>query len=169
VGWLQLLFEKVEYLWPFRVIRSFQRGVFMCVGWTYPHPLKPGFYPFLPWFMAIEVVDVVEDVIDLHSQSITTSDGKLVTFSANISYEVTDAVALWTEVQDFAENLSRVACGHLAVRVREQSWEELQLGQRKLELSLRDTMTTRVKPWGVRILECRLTDCVQAKQIRLVP
>jgi regulator of protease activity HflC (stomatin/prohibitin superfamily) len=169
VGWIQFLFEKVEYLWPLKKIKSFQRGVLMSCGWTCPRALKPGLYPFIPWLMDIEAVNVVEDVVDLPSQSITTKDGKTVTFSANVSYEVTDAVAMWTQVQDFGENLSRVACGHLAMKIREWDWEELQDGQRKLEISLRDTLTTRVKGWGVRILECRLTDCVQAKQIRLVP
>lgn len=169
MGWLQLVFDKIEYLWPLRHIRSWERGVFMCCGWTYKKQLSPGVWPFIPWFMAIEVLPVVEDVIDLPTQSITTSDGRMVSFSANVSYEVTDVVALYTQVQDFGENLSRVAAGHLAMRVREWSWDELQEGQRKLESSLRDTLTTRVKGWGVRILETRLTDMVQAKQFRLIP
>ena len=153
----------------FVVIRCYERGVRFRNGRVTEGQLVPGVFFYVPLLWSIEVVPIVEDVIDLPTQSITTADGKMVSFSANISFTVEDAVLLYTEVQDFGENLSRVACGHLAMRVREWSWEELQSSQRKLESSLRDTLTTRVKGWGVRILECRLTDCVQAKQIRLVP
>ncbi len=165
---LRIVLEKLYEVWPLRVVRSYQKGVPFWLG-EVGEEKGAGVYAFVPFFGAFEIVDVVEDVIDLPSQSITTKDGKMVTFSANVSFEVVDAVALWTQVQDFGENLSRVACGHLALKIREWTWDELQEGQRKLELSLRDTLTTRVKPWGVRVLECRLTDCVQAKQFRLIP
>ncbi len=163
------LLDNLRELWPVKIVRVYQRGVRFRNGTVTEPALPPGHYYFWPFFWAIEVVDVVEDVLDLPSQSITTKDGKMVTFSANVSFEVTDAVALYTEVQDFDENLSRIACGHLAMRVREWEWIELQESQRKLESSLRDTLTTRVKGWGVKIIECRLTDLVQARQIRLVP
>lgn len=163
------ILDWLHDLWPFRIVRPYQRGVRFWLGNVTGDQLTPGLYAFIPFFMAIEVVDVVEDVIDLPTQSITTKDGRMVSFSANISFEITDAVAMWTQVQDFQENLSRVACGHLAMKVREWSWDELQESQKKLESSLKDTLTTRVKGWGCKILECRLTDMVQARQIRLVP
>lgn len=165
---LKLLADKIYDLWPLRVIRVYQRGVRFWLGDANPTPLEPGLYGFLPFFGAIEIVSVVEDVLDLPTQSVTTADGKTVTFSANVSYSVVDAVLLYTSVQDFEVNFSRVASGHLAMRVREWKWDELMENRRKLELSLRDTLTTRVKGWGCQIIECRLTDCVQAKQFRLI-
>jgi regulator of protease activity HflC (stomatin/prohibitin superfamily) len=163
------LLDNLRELWPVKIIHSYERGVRFKMGQVTEPQLMPGWYLFWPFFWSIYEVSVVEDVLDLPSQSITTKDGKMVTFSANVSYEVTDAVALWTEVQDFEVNLARVACGHLALKVREWEWIELQAKQKELESSLKGTLTTRVKSWGVRVLECRLTDFVQAKQIRLVP
>jgi regulator of protease activity HflC (stomatin/prohibitin superfamily) len=161
--------DNLRELWPCKIIRSYQRGIRFKNGVVHEEQLVPGLYWFIPFFWAIEEVSVVEDVLDLPTQSITTADGKMVSFSANVSFEVTDAVLLYTQVQDFEQNLSRIACGHLAMRVREWRWDELQESQKKLEASLRDTLTTRVKGWGCRIIECRLTDLVQARQIRLVP
>jgi regulator of protease activity HflC (stomatin/prohibitin superfamily) len=162
------LLDFLHDLWPLRIVRVYQRGVRFKFGIVTEPQLPPGWYAFWPFFWAIEVVDVVEDVLDLPTQSVTTADGKTVTFSANVSYEVLDASLLYTSVQDFENNFSRVASGHLAMRVREWKWDELMENRRKLELSLRDTLTTRVKGWGCQIIECRLTDCVQAKQFRLI-
>jgi regulator of protease activity HflC (stomatin/prohibitin superfamily) len=162
------ILEFIHQLWPLRIVRVYQAGVRFWMGCVVGEQLGAGLYWFLPFFGAIEIVDTVEDVMDLPVQSVTTKDGKSVMFSANVSYMVTDAKLLYTEVQDFEENLQRIATGHLALRVREWTWDELQEGQRKLEISLRDTLTTRVKGWGSKIIECRLTDCVQAKQFRLL-
>ena len=126
-----------------------------------------GVFPFIPFWMRIETLALCEDVVDLPVQSVTTSDGKTVTFSANIAYIITDVVQHYTNVQDFEQSFSRAACGHLAKVIRDETWDDLHQGQRKLEASLKDTLTTRVKKWGVQILECRLTDCSLSRQYRL--
>lgn len=170
MGFGEGLVKFAQWLWgmfPVRIIRSYQRGVKFKKGIVQPEQLEPGIRWGWPFVDSIEVVSIVEDVIDLPTQSITTSDGKTVSFSANISYEVVDLVAYFTNVQDFSESLPRVAAGHLAKQVREWSWDELHKGQKKLEESLKGTLTTRVKGWGVRVIECRLTDCVVAKQYRI--
>ena len=55
----------------------------------------------------------------------------------------------------------------LAKRVREWTWDELVASQRDLERSLRGTMTTRAKEWGVTIHDVGLTDLTIAKPLRL--
>lgn len=170
---LRLLLDSIHYLWPLRVIATYERGVLFMGGRPGIELIptggifKSGIYPFLPFFMRIETLALCEDVVDLPVQSITTSDGKTVTFSANVAYVITNAVAHYTNVQDFADSFSRAACGHLALKVREWSWEELHQGQKKLEASIKGTLTTRVEDWGVKILEVRLTDCSLTRQYRL--
>lgn len=168
---VRLIAEKIYEIWPFRIVRVYQRGVRFWLGRVVGEQLGPGLYSFLPFFGSIEMVDVVEDVVDLPTQSVTTNDGKGVTFSANVCYEITDAVLHWTAVQDFHDNMSRAACSHLAVRVREQSYADLSSaeGQKKLEASLKGTLTTKVRPWGVQVLSVNLTDLVAAKHFRLIP
>jgi len=149
-----------------RVVLSYEGGVRFILGRP-PQRLGPGWYLFIPFFMKVETLALCEDVVDLPVQSITTADNKTVTFSANIAFIITDPLAHYTNVQDFSESFSRAACGHLALKIREWTWEELHQGQKKLEASLKGTLTTRVERWGVQIIECRLTDCALTRQYRL--
>jgi regulator of protease activity HflC (stomatin/prohibitin superfamily) len=108
----------------------------------------------------------VEQVYNLPTQSITTKDDVTVTFSANIRFRISDVLLNLTEVHNFEASLEGAAMVHLAQRVRAWSWKELVENQKKLETSLADTLTTRVKRWGVEILEVGLTDLVKGKVYR---
>lgn len=112
-------------------------------------------------------MEVVPTVINLVTQSVTTKDGKEVSFSANVEFEVTNAVDNHTKVSDFEKSLRNAAMSHLAKRIRAWTYSELMEGQTALEASLRTTLTTYVKDWGVRINAVGLTDMVLAKQYRL--
>lgn len=145
---------------------SYERGVRFWLGKD-TKELSAGLYAFVPWFGSIEVVSVVPDVMDLGVHSVTTKDDKTITFSANVAYEIVDARAMWTKVQDFERSLARLAEGHMATRIREWTYAELIEQQKELERSLKGTLTTRASEWGVTILAVFLTDLVQARQYRL--
>jgi regulator of protease activity HflC (stomatin/prohibitin superfamily) len=163
---LQWLLDNLRE-WKFIVfIRDYQRGVHFRKG-LYLRTLDPGWWVRIPYVDDVEDVTVVDDVLDLPVQSITTKDGHMVSFSANIAYEIVDVHKMYCRVQDFETSLSRAAMNHLARKVRDWTWDELMLNQRDLEKSLRDTMTTRVKEWGVKVLDVGLTDLVQAQQYRV--
>jgi regulator of protease activity HflC (stomatin/prohibitin superfamily) len=46
------------------------------------------------------------------------------------------------------------------------TWPELLAEQTDLEKSLRGTLTTRAKEWGVKITQVGITDLVKARQFR---
>jgi regulator of protease activity HflC (stomatin/prohibitin superfamily) len=50
--------------------------------------------------------------------------------------------------------------------VRDMTWPELLAEQTDLEKSLRGTLTTRAKEWGVKITQVGITDLVKARQFR---
>jgi hypothetical protein len=60
-----------------------------------------------------------------------------------------------------------LAMVHLAQKVRDYTWPELVAHQKDLERSLKNTLTTRVKKWGVEIVEVGLTDLVRSRSYRL--
>lgn len=165
MSWLDRIIELLHSLWPLRIIHSYQRGVRFWLGID-TKELKPGLYAFIPFFGNIEVVTVVPDVMDLGVHSITTKDDRKITFSANVAYEITDARAMFTQVQDFERSLARLAEGHMAMKIREWDYAELILSQRELEKSLERTLTTKARPWGVSILDVFLTDLTEARQWR---
>lgn len=168
---MQLLFQFIGqiwwWLWPVIIVRSYQRGVRFRLGIVREEALEPGWH-IRWWWDEIVVVNVVPDVINLAFQSTMTSDRKSVVFSANVAYEIVDPVACYTQVQNFADNLADMALRHLAQRVRDQSFDELVDGQAELERSLKRTLETRVREWGVRILDVGFTEFVSARQYRLI-
>jgi regulator of protease activity HflC (stomatin/prohibitin superfamily) len=161
------LWTIIEVVLPFRVVRVYQRGVKFRLGILKP-TLEPGFHWIIPMIDQVDIVDVNQETKNLPNQSVTTKDGKAVTFSVNIIYETLDAALLFTAVQSHEESFTAVAMVHMAQRIREWEWHELLEGQKDLEKSLRDTLTTRVKPWGIRIVGVGITDLTQARPIRII-
>jgi regulator of protease activity HflC (stomatin/prohibitin superfamily) len=159
--------QNVRDLLPVVVIRSFERGVRSWLG-REPLELQPGIWFRVPLVYTIRVVSTAEDSVNLPLQDVTTKDGHSVTFDANATYEVTDAVAHLCNVVDFTATLANSSMVHIARRVREMTWAELHTSQRDLERSLRETLTTRSKRWGVKINDVGLTSLVKAKTYRLV-
>jgi regulator of protease activity HflC (stomatin/prohibitin superfamily) len=170
VSWFEAIVVHLERLiklfTPFRVARSYRRAIVF--RWGQPHRVCTGF--FWMWPCKIEEAEFViisVETRNLLTQTMTTKDEKVASFSANITFKVVDPVKYYCEVFDFETALDAVAMTHLASRVREKSWAELQSDQKDLEQSLKNTLTTRVKDWGVVILSVGFTDFVQTKAYRL--
>ena len=151
---------------PVKIIHSFERGVKFHKGID-KALLGPGLHWFLPFLQSIEVASVVDDVITLPTQSLTTSDDKHISFCMNVEYEIHDLRAMWIEVQDFQHSLKNLAMNHLAARVRELSWKELRESQSELEKSMKGTLTTKVKKWGVTVLSVGIVDLVETQTYRI--
>lgn len=163
VGWLS---NNLLALLPFRVVRSYQRGVRFRLGRDIAL-LSPGWWWFFPVVESIEVVDVAPCVMNLPTQSVTTCDGRALSFSANIEYEIVNARKMYVRVQHLDTSLSASAMGFLAETVRAQPWDALVAGQLALEGELRRTITKQARRWGVRIRRVHLTDFVTTRALRL--
>lgn len=164
---IQAILANLAQLLPWRIIMSYRMGV----RWTWgknPVKLEPGFH-WCWWLMhTVDTVFSVEEVIDLPTQSLVTKDGKTVCFSVNIGLVVRDPVMYYCAVQDFDASTRGLAMTHLAERVRTQDYEDLVRDLKKLEDSLKGTLTTRFKVWGTEVTRVGFTDFVQTRQqIRL--
>ncbi len=165
---LRALVEIIIYIFPLRVIWSYEKGLRFWGG-NEPELLQPGWYWFVPFFSKIVDVAVIADTIDLPFQSITTSDDVTVDVSANFIYEVSDTVGYYTNVQDFTTNFPRLAARHVYAKVRSWSYAELMEKQADYERSLKETLNTRISKlgWGVTIVDAGFTDMVKTRQYRL--
>jgi len=128
----------------------------------------PGFWCKIWIVHSVEVIPVVDDVIELPTQSVITKDEKLVCFSANIGYRITNVVNHFCGVTDFTTATVGIAMTHLAQRVREKTLAELTIDLKKLEGSLENTLTTRVKDWGTEIWSVGFTNFAEVpSQLRI--
>lgn len=165
----QWLGENLVKFLPFRTIYSYERGI----RWTWgrnPKQLDPGIRWSIYFMHRVEQFSVVEQIINLPTQSVITADGKSVCFSANINIVIEDAVKHYCDVQNFEQSVRDLAMGHLFERVSMQKMDDLvsRANTKKLETSLEGTLTTRLRDWGTRVVGVSFTDFVQVEQqIRL--
>lgn len=164
---IDALANNIMALMPFVFVKSYQSGV----RWTFgrnPKPLAPGPH-WRVWLVhEVDTISIVENVIHLPGQTITTKDGRVVYFSTSIAYRIVDVVAHYCNVNDFHESTITAAMRHLSARVRKLTFDEIVADQQKLEESLSNTLTTRLKKWGTEVLDVGFMDFSEVKnRIRL--
>ena len=152
-----VIFNNLMALMPFVIVRSYQRGVRWQLGRN-PKEIKPGPHLKIWVFHQIEISDVTDEFIELPIQSVVTADEKLVCFSVNIGYRISDIVCHWQNVQDFVASTHGCAMVHLAAKVREQKLADLVNDLKKLEKSLSGTLTTKFKDWGTEVFSVGFTN-----------
>ena len=163
VEWLG---QNLAELMPYKVIRTYQRGVRFTRG-TQPRALMPGWHWFLPVVQSIEILTVSQDSINLPTQTIITRDQKQLTFSGVVLYEITDPVAYWCHVQDATNTMRDKAMLFLARRFRRCTLEQATRMQRRTERVLRARLTDDARAWGLLVVDVGLTDFSTARPFRL--
>jgi regulator of protease activity HflC (stomatin/prohibitin superfamily) len=171
MSWVEALIqyfrEIVTFFSPIRIVRPYRRLVVFRWG-HYHRTMGEGFNWCWPCKIEeTESVLVSEETRNQISQSVTTTDGVAVTFSANICFKIVDPELYWCAVFDFEASVEAVSMTHLHKRARKMTWVELYSGLDELEASLKSTLTTRVKKWGAEIQSVGFTDLVAARSYRL--
>lgn len=169
MNWLEAALNKLAELWPFVRIAQYERGVrttYIPFRGIRVEVLEPGPHLRLWWFQTVTELTVVEQTSNLPTQTVTCKDGTPATLSVNFVYEVTDAEAAVNNVTQLDDSLNARAMIQVAKKLRGWTWAELIERQGDLEKSIRETLTTRAKEWGIRITDVGITDLVQAKTFR---
>lgn len=161
----QIILDNLYKLWPLRSIDADCQGV----RFTGKHValLPPGFHWFIPGLQRIEELAVAYQEIDCAIQTVETTDGISVSFSANCGYTVEDAAARRTKVHDFDSTLERMIRGHFADAVAENSYAGLMLKRKQLARSVKTELKKETSLWGVTIVRVRLTDFTRARPWRV--
>jgi len=103
LNWLQTLITVFSYLWPFRVVEQWERGVLYVWARHWRHwparpsdwTVSPGIYPIIPYFTEVRPGTVVRGVTGTPLLQITARDGTLVTFSAAMTWYILDVAKAW--------------------------------------------------------------------------
>jgi len=163
---VSIILSNLMELMPFRIVFNYEKGVRWTLGQK-PVALEPGFHWCWWLYHSIEKLTVVEEMIDLPTQTVVTKDGKTVVFSVNIGRVIIDPVAHFCSVSDFDESTIALAMTHLHQRIRERDYDDLLAKLPDLERSLRGTLSTRFAKWGAEVTTVGFTDFTQASQFRL--
>lgn len=162
---IEFLTKNILALWPIARVNTWECGL-VVRGGNIQREIGPGLH-WRWWFIdEVKKWPSNEIALDLATAAITTTDGKSVAISANLSYRVTSIDALWREVWNVETSLGKVALGEIATFCATKDWCGLQSEREKLERSLEKQLNNRVARWGLLIVRVCLTDLVLARPHR---
>jgi hypothetical protein len=112
VNWIQSLVDLLRSFWPFEEVTPWERGVYYVWGRHWRHwparkeldwsvPCGIWFVP--PFFAKLRPAPIVPGVTATPLQQITTRDGKPLSFSAAMTWSITDPVAAYHNVERVLE------------------------------------------------------------------
>lgn len=112
--WVTPILEFLKECWPVRVVQIDEEGVLKwgSRAWRCKPRMIP--YLFLPGIMVFEVYPTKYQGIDCATQTVDLPNDEVAVFSANVSYDVQNALVMACEFQDFDKMLEREARGCLA-------------------------------------------------------
>lgn len=162
---LRWLLDRLLALSP--IIRVYEwRFAMLVAGGIIKRELAPGLHWRLPIYHELVTVPRYEQVIDLATAVVETSDGVPVAVSANMAYIVEDVVTSYRAVWDLEGSLTNLSLGCIASYIATQEHSKLKSRRGVLERSLIATINSAVARWGIRITRVHLTDCVKVRSYR---
>jgi len=165
--WLNHLFTSIFKIFPvIWVVEPDECGVRITLG-TRVKDTPPGWYVHWKLIQSMEKIKVVPQVIDLRGQSITTKDGKSILISGAVQYKVTNARKALLSVYDYDNNLQNVVLGVLARYTAAHTYDECR-ATGELEKEVLAGAREAASGWGLRIMQCFVTDLCESRCIRVV-
>lgn len=166
-AFIDFLIRNLMALWPVARINSWQQGIRVRFG-IITEELGPGLHWRWPFADEVKRWPDTEITVDLPVGAITTSDGRAVAISANLSYRMVSMRTNWLAVQNCDASLVNLSLGIIATTCAGKDWPALTEDRRHVEVELVERVNAVAATWGLRIIRIHLTDLVQARQFRLI-
>ena len=128
--------------------------------------VRPGLYVYWPAVTEVVLLPTVCHPVNLPPQSLTTRDGKTVLVSVTLVVEVADVVKALAKTWDVDQMIADVAGAATMEVVSERTWKELR--QDDAVEDLVRAARRLLRPYGVRVVKGRFTDCARHTVIRTI-
>lgn len=132
--------------------------------------LGPGLHFYWPAVTEIRAWVVARQNLDLVSQTVTTSDGKVLVVGGIVEFRIIDALKLVGDAWNPDNTIRGRAAGVLHRVCSEGTWTELQGAKAngELALRLRQQLRRRLRPLGVQVIAVEFSDFAPTRVLRLV-
>ncbi|HET6576476.1 MAG TPA: SPFH domain-containing protein [Fimbriiglobus sp.] len=169
---IRLLIEIWAAVWPFRLVRSWQQGVWFVCG-RYWRTVGPGCWPVVPFFMELRPVEVVPSIWATPLQAITLRDKRALTYSAMVTVRVEDPAAALNLVDEWPESTLELVSGQLSETLAEVDPEGFDDPSYKKRANLmeriREAADAETRKFGVRVEKVRFNNfAVGVRTVRLL-
>jgi Membrane protease subunits, stomatin/prohibitin homologs len=168
-AWIGQIIEWFGNFIPrLRIIRSTHAGVKYVRG-ARVIELKPGLHFYWPLTTEVEVIPVARQTHNLVTQTLTTKDNVSVIIGAVVIYEINSIVDALSNNWDVSDTISDVT--QMAVVAVVNNWDYIDLRNQlsaKVENELSIETRKQLKPFGVKVLRCGISDFSQCRVYRVI-
>jgi len=126
--------------------------------------LDPGLHLHWPMMTEVDTYPTARTTKNMTMQTLTTKNANTCVVSAALVYEMTDPVKAYTENYDIDDTITDLALTAVAEVVSGAFDTELS----ELESKLTKLTRSRLRPFGVRVERCSLTDAALCRVFRNV-
>ncbi len=164
MSWLAELIDRLFSIIPQMVlIRAYECGIkFTRKGGVVK--LEPGLHWYWPLVAEVVQYPVARTTANLPMQTLTTKDKVPCVVSAALVYEMRDPVKAYTENYDIDDTIIDIALAVVANAVRASESFDFD----RLNKSLTVLVRKELKPFGIHLHRCSLTDAARCRVIRNV-
>lgn len=131
--------------------------------------IKPGLFWHWPIVTEIELIPVARQTMNLESQTLTTSDDRIVTVSSVVIYRVEDVRKALVDSWDMEDTISDVALKSNVDAIVNRTFAKVKkelTGQ--VEKDIVRSCRKALKPYGIRVDSAFLTDFAETEVYRIV-
>ena len=157
---VRLIAEFIQLLWPFRLVRTGERGGYY-IGGRFWRDVGPGCWPVIPWFMDVKAYPEVPAIISTPRLDITLKDGTLLSFSVAASVRMADYHLAINTVDSYTETMIELLSAVCADRLAAVETDRLDPERRgRLLPDLRRWVNEESRTFGVETQRVRFTSFI---------
>jgi regulator of protease activity HflC (stomatin/prohibitin superfamily) len=169
-AWIGQIVEWFGQFFPrWILVRTTHGAVKFVRGWK-TSPLGPGLHFYWPATTEILVYPTARQAVDLRTQTVMTTDGKVFVVGGLIVYEVVDIVAALAKTYDTDATIKDVAMSAFHDALVKLSWVDIRTAQEfgTLNLRIRKRVRKELKPYGVKVIKVTITDLAPTRVLKLI-
>jgi regulator of protease activity HflC (stomatin/prohibitin superfamily) len=168
-AWVGQIMEWFGKLIPrLLILRSTHAGVKFVCGWRVVE-LKPGLHLYWPLTTEVQVMPVARQTHNLVTQTLTTKDGRSVIIGAVVIYEINNIVDALSNNWDVSDTISDVTQMAVVNVVHNWNLDDLRADLTgKVENDLSIETRKQLKPFGVKVLRCGISDFSPCRVYRVI-
>jgi regulator of protease activity HflC (stomatin/prohibitin superfamily) len=168
-GWLgELLRWAICWVPRLGICRATHGGVKFVRGWKVKL-VTPGLYIFWPLTTEVEIRPTARQSINLPPQTLVAKDGKTILCSVVYTIEVTDPLKAIGQAWDIDDLIMDLGTTAAVTVVTSRTFAELkeELAD-KIGKELRREAQELLRPYGVKVIQGRLSDFAECRVFRLI-
>jgi len=130
-------------------------------------PIEPGLFLYWPAVTEVNVIPTARQTINPPPQTLTTKDDVAVLVNLAIVVEVTGVVRALGRTWDVDDTVMQIGGSVLTGHVARRTWAELRDGIADTA-ELAEEAGKLLQPYGVKVLQARVTDFARCDVVRVV-